>query len=116
MVDTLLGVNNQRTSTTGNKNTNNNTLTFTKMEGKEQDKLCFIRQGENGMEIQIVGNANTLMSMLHAALMSHAELRKIMMPVFQGLMKDDKFFEVVMHDAFSAIEGKSDEEDIIDNE
>lgn len=86
------------------------------MEGKEPDRLCFLRQGENGMEVQIVGSANTLMSMLHAALISHSELRKIMMPVFQSLMKDDKFFEAVMHDAFSALEGKSDEEDIIDNE
>lgn len=86
------------------------------MEGKEPDRLCFLRQGDNGMEVQIVGNANTLMSMLHAALISHSELRKLMMPVFQSLMKDDKFFEAVMHDAFSALEGKSDEEDIIDNE
>jgi hypothetical protein len=85
-------------------------------ENKNIDRLCFIRQGENGMEVEIVGNANTLMSMLHSALMSHAELRRLIMPVVMNIMKDDKFIEVVMNDMLSALKPDHDEDGIVDTE
>jgi hypothetical protein len=85
-------------------------------ENKNEDRLCFIRQGENGMQVEIVGNANILMSMLHSALMSHVELRRMMMPVFMNIMKDDKFMEIVMNDMLSALKPDHDEDGIVDTE
>jgi len=84
-------------------------------ENKNTDRLCFVRQGENGMQVEIVGSSDTLMSMVHSAIMSHAELRNILMPVFMAIMKDDEFMNIVMNDVLSKL--KLDDTDrIIDTE
>ena len=67
------------------------------------DRLCFIRQGENGMEVEIVGNAEVLHSMISSALMSHAELRKLFMPIMLSLMADDNFKELCLNDIIGDI-------------
>lgn len=86
------------------------------MEENQEDRLCFYRQGENGMQVEIVGNANTLMSMLHSAVMTHAELRRLMVPVFMSIMKDDKFMEIIMNDMLSKLNPENDSENIVDTE
>jgi hypothetical protein len=87
------------------------------MDKSEQERLCFIRQGDNGMQVEIVGSPSTLMSMLQSALLSHTEVRRIMMPLFLTMMKDEKFLEVAMNDAMSFFkDDNEDEEEIIDTE
>lgn len=83
-------------------------------ENNQQERLCFIRQGDNGMQVEIVGNGHTLMSMVHSALMTHAEIRKLLIPVFTELMKDEKFLLNALGDALSSID--DDDEEIIDTE
>lgn len=82
---------------------------------EETERLAFIRQGENGMQVEIVGSPKILMSMLHSAILSHIEVRRLMMPLFMAIMKDDKFMEVAMDDMLSAMKGEEeDNEDIVD--
>lgn len=66
--------------------------------GKREDKLSFSRQGENGMEIEIHGNSDTLRSMIHSALMSHKDLRSLLMPVITHLMQSDDFRNLCITD------------------
>ena len=91
------------------------------MEENEEhiDRLCFIRQGSNGMQVEIVGSADTLMSMVHSAIMSHYELRRLLMPVIMKIIKDDKFIEIAMNDMLSHLspeDSDGDSDDIIDTE
>lgn len=67
------------------------------------DRLCFVRQGENGMEVEIVGSRDTLSSMITSALMNHAEVRRLLMPIMLGLMAEDKFKELCINDMISDI-------------
>lgn len=82
---------------------------------ENEDRLCFIRQGENGMQIEIVGNAQTLMSMIHSGIMSHFELRRLLMPVMMKIMKDEEFIKLAMNDMLSSFSDNSTD-DIIDTE
>jgi hypothetical protein len=83
---------------------------------EETERLAFIRQGKDGMQVEIVGNPKVLMGMLHSAILSHIEVRRLMMPLFMAIMKDDKFMDVAMNDMLSAMKEEEDEddEDIID--
>jgi DNA-directed RNA polymerase subunit L len=67
-------------------------------------RLAFIKQGENGMQVELVGEKGTLMSMVHSALMSNAELRTLLMPVVMGLMKDEEFLKLTMKDMLDALQ------------
>ena len=67
------------------------------------DRVCFVRQGENGMEVEIVGSAEVLHSMISSALMTHAELRKLFMPIMLNLMADDKFKDLCLNDIIGDI-------------
>ena len=83
----------------------------------EQQRLCFLKEGENGMQVQIVGEAGTLMTMVQSAILSHVELRKLFMPVMMNLMKSEEFMAVCMQDMLSSMGGmKDDEDEILDTE
>ena len=86
------------------------------MSEEEETRLCFIRRGDNQMEVQIIGESNTLMSMIHTSLMTHLELRKILMPVVMKLLKDDEYLKVVMNDMLSSLNELDDdkEDNILD--
>jgi hypothetical protein len=85
-------------------------------EDKENiDRLCFIRQGDNGMSIEIVGSPDILMSMIHSGIMSHYELRRLLIPVMMKVMKDDEFMELAMKDMLSKLSGENSD-DIVDTE
>ena len=82
---------------------------------EETERLCFIRQGKDGMQVEIVGNPQILMSMIHSAILSHIEVRRLMMPLLMTVMKDDKFMEVAMNDMLSIMKGDDeDDEDVVD--
>ena len=68
------------------------------MSEERIDKLSFERQGENGMGVEIVGSADTLRSMIHAALMNHKDLRTLFMPVILQLMSSDEFRQLCVND------------------
>jgi len=78
---------------------------------EETERLCFIRQGKDGMQVEIVGNPKVLMSMIHSAILSHIEVRRLMMPLLMTIMKDDKFMEVAMNDMLSIMKGDQDDDD-----
>ena len=63
------------------------------------------------MEVQVVGDGNTLMNMVHSSLMSHLEIRKILMPVIMKLLKDDEFLKVTMNDMLSSLKELDDDEE-----
>lgn len=81
------------------------------MSEQEETRLCFIQRGDSQMEIQVVGDGNTLMNMLHSSLMSHLELRKVIMPVVMRLLKDDEFLKVTMNDMLSSLKELDDDEE-----
>lgn len=81
------------------------------MSEKEETRLCFIQRGDSQMEIQVVGDGNTLMNMLHSSLMSHLELRKVIMPVVMKLLKDDEFLKVTMNDMLSSLRELDDDKE-----
>jgi hypothetical protein len=82
---------------------------------EERERLFFIRQGKDGMQVEIVGNPQILMSMIHSAILSHIEVRRLMMPLLMTVMKDDKFMEVAMNDMLSIMKGDDeDDEDVVD--
>jgi hypothetical protein len=83
-------------------------------------RLAFIKQGENGMQVEIVGEQSTLMSMFHSALMSNGELRNLILPVVMSLMKDEDFLKLSMNDMLNSLRKKmgmdegSEEDDTLD--
>ena len=82
---------------------------------EETERLCFIRQGKDGMQVEIVGNPKILMGMMHSAILSHIEVRRLMMPLLMTIMKDDKFMEIAMNDMLSIMKGDDeDDEDVVD--
>jgi hypothetical protein len=88
------------------------------MSEKIIDKLSFERQGENGMNVEIIGSSDTLRSMFHAALMNHKDLRNLMMPVILMLINDDEFKALCVKDMVADV-GKSlgltDEDDDVES-
>ena len=74
-----------------------------KMSEDLTQRLCFIQRGEHGMQVEIVGEQQTLMSMFHSALMSNAELRQLLMPVMMRLMKDDDFIKLGIDDMMNTL-------------
>lgn len=64
----------------------------------KSDRIAFVRQGENGMEVEICGDSNTLRSMFHSALKSHQDLRSLLMPVIMMLIQDDEFKSLCISD------------------
>lgn len=83
-------------------------------ENENIERLCFVRKGEDGMEIEIVGNNTTLMAMIHSALLTHVEVRKVLFPVLMALVKDEKFLDIAMQDILDQLTGEDDQ--IIDTE
>ena len=81
------------------------------MSEQEETRLCFIQRGDSQMEVQVVGDGNTLMNMLHSSLMSHLDLRKIIMPVVMKLLKDDEFLKVTMNDMLSSLKELDDDKE-----
>lgn len=81
------------------------------MSEQEETRLCFIQRGDSQMEVQVIGDGNTLMSMLHSSLMSHLEIRKILMPVVMKLLKDEEFLKVTMNDMLSSLKELDDDEE-----
>ena len=69
-------------------------------------RLAFIKHGENGMQVEIVGEQSTLMSMFHSALMSNSELRSLIMPVVMSLTKDEDFLKLTMNDMLNTLKKK----------
>jgi hypothetical protein len=53
--------------------------------------------------------------MLHGAIMSHRELRKLIIPVVMNIIKDEAFLEVALRDLTDTL-SDDDKEDIIDTE
>jgi hypothetical protein len=79
---------------------------------EEQQRFAIRKEGDdNAMAVELVGDANTLSNMLASALMSHAEVRQLMMPVFMQLMKDEDFMMVCMQDMMASISPKEEDSD-----
>jgi hypothetical protein len=79
---------------------------------EEQQRFAIRKEGDdNGMAVELVGDAHTLSNMLASALMSHTEVRQLLMPVFMQLMKDEDFMMVCMQDMMASITPKSEDSD-----
>jgi len=76
------------------------------MSEERNDRLSFERQGDNGMGVEIQGSADTLRSMVHAALMNHKDLRTLIMPVILQLMSSDEFRNLCINDMIDDMASK----------
>ena len=74
------------------------------------ERLVIRRSGENSMEVEIVGDQQVLMSMIHAALINHQSIRKTLIPVLHMVMKDDDFLRITLEDMMNDLSGESNEE------
>jgi hypothetical protein len=52
--------------------------------------------------------------MLRSALMSHAQLRRLIIPIVTDLISDKEFLSLMMDDILTQIKKKDEEDDIID--
>lgn len=84
-------------------------------EDDHVERLCFIRKGKEGLDIEIIGSSAVLMNMIQSAMISHAEVRKILFPVMMMLMKDERFLDATIEDIMLEITGQ-DNDDVIDTE
>lgn len=80
-----------------------------------ESRMSFTQQGEKGMEIAIVGSGDTLMSMLHSAIMSHTEVRKIIIPVVMSLLKSDEFMKLTLDDMVAGLTPDDDKHNLDTN-
>ena len=80
-----------------------------------ESRISFTQQGEKGMEIAIVGSGDILMSMLHSAIMSHTEVRKIIIPVVMSLLKSDEFMRLTLDDMVAGLTPDDDEHNLDTN-
>ena len=78
------------------------------------EKFSISRESEDGMVVELVGNQNTIANMLRSALMSHAQLRRLIIPIVTDLISDKEFLSLMMDDILTQIKKKDDEDDIID--
>jgi hypothetical protein len=92
-----------------------NPIIYRRMENIHVERLAFIRQGEDGMAVELVGRMDTIRNMVRAALQDNMELRKLLMPVIVDLMQDKEFMLSLLDDVITeVIDNASDKEDSIE--
>ena len=84
------------------------------MEDPHRERLAFIRAGENGMTVELVGRIDTLRHMIRATLIDNADIRQLIMPVIVDLMHDKDFMMSMLDDTLSHMTKGDDEDDTIE--
>jgi hypothetical protein len=85
------------------------------MENIHVERLAFIRQGEDGMAVELVGRMDTIRNMVRAALQENMELRRLLMPVVVDLMQDKEFMLSLLDDVITeVVDNASDKDDSIE--
>lgn len=81
------------------------------MKDPQQERLAFIRIGEDGMAVEMVGRPQTLQSMVRAAISDNPEIRKLLIPVLFEMMNDKAFMLSLLDDVVDDITGKMGDND-----
>jgi hypothetical protein len=85
------------------------------MKDPHVERLAFIRVGDDGMAVEMVGKPQTLQSMVKAAITDNPEIRKLLIPMVFELMHDKSFMLSLLDDVVDDITGNSsDDEDTLE--
>lgn len=81
------------------------------MKDPHVERLAFIRIGDDGMAVEMVGKPQTLQSMVKAAITDNPEIRKLLIPMVFELMHDKSFMLSLLDDVVDDITGNSSDDD-----
>ena len=81
------------------------------MKDPHIERLAFIRVGDDGMAVEMVGKPQTLQSMVKAAITDNPEIRKLLIPMVFELMHDKSFMLSLLDDVVDDITGNSSDDD-----
>jgi len=81
------------------------------MKDPHIERLAFIRVGDDGMAVEMVGRPQTLQSMVKAAITDNPEIRKLLIPMVFELMHDKSFMLSLLDDVVDDITGNNSDDD-----
>jgi hypothetical protein len=81
------------------------------MKDPHIERLAFIRVGDDGMAVEMVGKPQTLQSMVKAAITDNPEIRKLLIPMVFELMHDKSFMLSLLDDVVDDITGNNSDDD-----
>ena len=84
------------------------------MKDPHVERLAFIRIGDDGMAVEMVGKPQTLQNMVKAAITDNPEIRKLLIPMVFELMHDKSFMLSLLDDVVDDITGNSSDDDTLE--